>query len=138
MEFLQENWYWAALAAVSGSFLLFETVRQRGGGNSLSPVQATLMINREDAIVVDVRDQNEYAQGHIPNAKHIPIAALEKRADDLGKFKSSPIILCCAAGNRSAGALGTLRKQGFEKVYNLQGGISAWQQAGQPVSRKRK
>ena len=138
MEFLQDNWYWAALAAVSGSILLFETIRQRGSGNGLTPVQATLMINREDAIVVDVRDQAEYLQGHIPNAKHIPIAALEKRADDLAKYKSSPIILCCAVGNRSAGALGTLRKQGFEKVYNLQGGMNAWQQAGQPVSRKRK
>lgn len=138
MEFLQENWYWAALAAASGSFLLFDLIRQRGGGNSLSPVQATLMINREDAVVVDVREQGEFAQGHIPNAKHIPLAALEKRAEDLARYKSAPIILCCAVGGRSANAIGTLRKQGFEKVYNLQGGMNAWQQAGQPVSRKRK
>ncbi len=138
MEFLQDNWYWAALAAVSGALFLYDTIRQRGGGNSLSPIQATLMINREDALVVDVRDQNEFAQGHIPNAKHIPIAALEKRADDLAKYKNAPIILCCAVGGRSAGAAGTLRKQGFEKVYSLQGGMNAWQQAGQPVSRKRK
>ena len=67
MEFLQQNWYWAALAAVSGSFLVFDSLRQRGDSSGLSPVQATLKINREDAIVVDVREQGEYGQGHIPN-----------------------------------------------------------------------
>lgn len=138
MEFLQQNWYWAALAAASGAFLLFDTVRQRGDKSSLSPVQATLKINREDAIVIDVREQNEYAQGHIPNAKHIPAGAIEQRAKELEAHKSQPVILCCASGARSASAAATLRKLGFEQIYNLQGGLAAWQQAGQPVSRKRK
>ncbi|MCB1938482.1 MAG: rhodanese-like domain-containing protein [Rhodocyclaceae bacterium] len=138
MEFLQQNWYWAAMAAASGAFLLFETLRQQGGGTSLSSVQATLMINREDAVVLDVREQKEYYQGHIPNAKHIPVAAIDARLKELEPYKQTPVIVCCAVGSRSAGVMAKLKKQGFEKVFNLQGGIAAWQQAGQPVSRKRK
>jgi len=138
VEFLQDNWYWAALAAFSGGFLLFESVRQSSDKSSLSPIEATLKINREDAIVIDVREQNEYVQGHIPNAKHIPLGAIEKRAGELDAFKSKPVILCCAMGSRSSSAAQTLRTLGFEQVFNLQGGISAWQQAGQPVSGKRK
>ena len=136
MEFLQQNWYWAALAAASGAFLLIETLRQRGDSSTLSPVQATLMINREDALVIDVREQNEFAKGHIPNAKHIPLTALEQRAGELDKHKQMPLILCCATGARSGAAAGTLRKLGFEKVFNLAGGIQGWTSAGQPVSRK--
>lgn len=138
MEFLQQNWYWAALAVASGAFLVIETLRQRGDSSSLSPVQATLMINREDATVIDVREQNEFVQGHIPNARHIPLAALEKRTAELEKLKQQPIIVCCASGARSSAAVATLRKLGCEKVFNLRGGIAGWQQAGQPVSRKRK
>jgi len=138
VEFLQQNWYWAALAVASGAWLLVETVRSGNSKTQLSPVQATLLINREDAVVVDVRDQGEYTAGHIAGSRHIPAAELERRSSELDKFKSRPIILCCATGNRSASALTQLRKAGFEKVYNLRGGIMEWEKAGQPLSRKRK
>ncbi|WP_418648383.1 rhodanese-like domain-containing protein [Thauera butanivorans] len=138
MEFLQQNWYWAALAAASGSWLLVDLARGRGGNGQLSPVEATMLINREDAVVIDVRDQGEYAQGHIPNARHIPAGDLERRGGELDKWKHHPLILCCATGTRSTSAATQLRKAGFEKVYNLRGGMMEWQKAGQPVSRKRK
>ncbi|TAH50434.1 MAG: rhodanese-like domain-containing protein [Betaproteobacteria bacterium] len=138
MEFLQQNWYWAALAAASGSWLLFDLLRSQGDKSLLSPVEATLLINREDAIVVDVRDQGEYAQGHIPNARHVPLAELARRTGELEKFKERPLILCCASGNRSGSAMAQLKKAGFEKLYNLRGGLIEWEKAGQPISRKRK
>ncbi|NMG05226.1 rhodanese-like domain-containing protein, partial [Azoarcus taiwanensis] len=74
MDFLLDNWYWAALAVVTGTWLLVDMVRSAGDKTQLSPVEATLLINREDAVVVDVRDIGEYQQGHIPNARHIPLA----------------------------------------------------------------
>ncbi|AYH42802.1 rhodanese-like domain-containing protein [Azoarcus sp. DN11] len=138
MEFLQQNWYWAALAAASGAWLLFDFARSQGDKSQLSPVEATLLINREDAQVLDIREQSEFAGGHIPNARHVPLGELERRSGDLEKFKDRPIILCCATGNRSAAALATLRKAGFEKLFNLRGGIAEWEKAGQPLSRKRK
>jgi rhodanese-related sulfurtransferase len=138
VDFLQQNWHWAALAAASAAILLFDLVRNRDSGDSLSPVEATLKINRDDALVVDVRTQDEFARGHIVGARHVPLADLEKRVTELSKFKSKPVILCCQSGARSATALATLRKAGFEQAFNLRGGLQEWERAGQPISRKRK
>ncbi|MDY0046190.1 MAG: rhodanese-like domain-containing protein [Thauera propionica] len=138
MEFLQQNWYWAALAAASGSWLMVELIRGRGDKSQISPVEATLLINREDAIVIDVREQGEYAQGHVPNARHIPLGEISRRSAEMEKWKDHPLILCCASGARSAAAGAQLRKAGFDKIYNLRGGMTEWEKAGQPISRKRK
>jgi rhodanese-related sulfurtransferase len=138
VEFLKQNWHWAALALASGTMLVIDLLRNSGGAESLSPVDATLKINREDAVVIDVRDQAEFAAGHIANARHIALADLPKRMGELEKLKSKPIILCCQSGARSAGAQATLKKAGFDKVFNLRGGIGEWQKSGQPVARKRK
>lgn len=138
MEFLKLNWQWAALAVASGAWLLFDFIRNKGDKTLLSPVEATLLINREDAVVVDVRDETEFVRGHIPNARHLPLADLARRSGELEKFKNRHIILYCASGSRSANALAQLRKAGFEKLFNLRGGMMEWEKAGQPVSRKKK
>jgi rhodanese-related sulfurtransferase len=136
LEFVQNNLMWIGLAVVSGGMLLWQVISGRSGGQGVSPMQATLMINREDAIVIDVREAAEFAQGHIPNSRHIPLAALEKRVSELDKFRERAVIVNCASGNRSGSACGTLRKHGFARVFNLTGGISAWDQAGLPVTKK--
>ncbi len=135
MEFIQQNWYWAALAAVSGTLLIVTSVR---GSRGISPAQATQLINRSDAVVIDVRDAGEYAAGHLLNAQHIPLAELDKRLGELDKLKDKPVILNCQTGSRSASACDILRKAGFTQVHNLEGGIAAWEQAGMPVSRNKK
>ena len=138
MEFLQQNWYWAALAVASGGWLSVDLIRSRGDTSQLSPVQATLMINREDAIILDVREQGDYAKGHVPNARHIPLSEFARRSAEMEKWKGQPLILCCASGGRSESAGAQLRKAGFDKVYNLRGGMMEWEKAGQPISRKKK
>jgi len=135
VEFIQQNWYWAALAAVSGTLLVVTSVR---GSRGISPAQATQLINRSDAVVIDVRDAGEYAAGHLLNAQHIPLAELDKRLGELDKLKDKPVILNCQTGSRSASACDILRKAGFTQVHNLEGGIAAWEQAGMPVSRSKK
>lgn len=135
MEFIQQNWYWAALAAVSGTLLVVTSVR---GSRGISPAQATQLINRSDAVVIDVRDAGEYAAGHLLNAQHIPLAELDKRLGELDKLKDKPVILNCQTGGRSASACDILRKAGFTQVHNLEGGIAAWEQAGMPISRSKK
>ena len=92
----------------------------------------------EDAIIVDVRDQAEYAQGHIPDARHIPLGELARRSAELDAFKTRPLILCCASGARSATAMTQLARAGFERLYNLHGGLIEWQKAGHPVRRSKK
>ncbi|MCB1886916.1 MAG: rhodanese-like domain-containing protein [Rhodocyclaceae bacterium] len=136
MEFLQQNWHWAALAVASGSMLLFQMIKGKSP-DELNPVEATLKINREDAVVVDVRTADEYVKGHIPNARNIPLGDLEKRSGELLK-SGQPLILCCATGARSTAAMGTLRKAGATTVFNLAGGIGAWERAGHPLAKGKK
>ncbi|KAF0163004.1 MAG: rhodanese-like protein [Rhodocyclaceae bacterium] len=135
MEFVQQNMIWVALAAVSGGMLLWPMI-SGGGAQNLSPAEATLLMNREDALVLDVRESGEWSSGHIPGARHITLGQLDKRMSEIEKFKDRPIIICCASGNRSSSACGQLKKGGFEKVFNLSGGISAWLGANLPLTTK--
>ncbi len=135
MEFVQNNILLIAVAFVSGAMLIWPLVRRSAGGPWVNTLQATQLINREDAIVIDVRDASEYAKGHILGAKNVPLAEIARRAGDLEKHKAKPVIVHCESGNRSGGAASTLRQHGFEKVHTLAGGFAAWQQAGLPVQK---
>ena len=135
MEFIIKYWHLVAIAAVSGGMLLWPFVRRGTGGPWVNTLAATQMINRSDAIVVDLRSADDYAKGHILGAKSIPLAELERRAGELDKHKARPVILHCGDGNRAGGAVATLRKKGFDSVHNLAGGYVAWQQAGLPVEK---
>jgi rhodanese-related sulfurtransferase len=134
MEFVQQNMMWVIAAAVSGVMLINALIR--GGGKGISVAEATLLINREDALVLDVRETSEWSVGHIPNARHIALGQLSKHVSELEKFKDKPVIVCCASGNRSSNACGTLQRAGFERVFNLNGGVGAWTGAGLPVTAK--
>ncbi|MBL8446293.1 MAG: rhodanese-like domain-containing protein [Zoogloeaceae bacterium] len=138
MDFLQQNWHWAALAAFTSAALIFDLLKNRPGGASLSPLEATMKINRDDALVLDVRTQDEFSRGHIAGARNVPMVDLERRLAEFDKLKSKPVILCCQSGARSQSAGEILRKAGFDQVFNLHGGLQEWERAGQPVSRKRK
>ena len=134
MEFINQNIMLVGLVAVSGLSLLWPLL-VRPSGNSVGPVEATQLINREDAHILDIREADEYAAGHLPKAKNIPTSKLADRIGELEKFKDKPIIVCCASGMRSNKACGELKKHGFEKLYNLSGGIDAWVGAGYPVKK---
>ena len=134
MKFVIDNIFLVAIAAVSGAMLVWPLLR-RGGGASVNTLEATQMINRQDALVLDVREQADYAQSHILNSRGLPLSQIEARAGDIEKFKDKPVIVYCATGNRSNSAAAALRKRGFSNVVNLSGGFLAWQQAGLPVQK---
>ena len=106
------------------------------GYSSISPTESTQMINREDALILDVRESNEYSEGHIINSLHIPLSGLKTRMNDLEKHKAKKVIVACRSGHRSSQACATLRKAGFEQVFNLSGGVMAWQSASLPLIKK--
>ena len=135
MKFVLDNVHWILAALVSGGMLLWPFVRRGAGGPWVSTLQATQMMNREDALVIDVRDADAYAKGHILGAKSIPLAELARRAADLQKHKAKAVIVSCQNGDRSASAAATLRENGFARVHPLNGGFAAWQQAGLPVEK---
>ncbi len=133
VEFIKNNIMLFAVALVSGAMLLWPYVRRGTGGPWVSTLEATQLINREDALVLDVRETTEYAGGHLLGAKNMPLASIEARAGELEKHKAKPVIVVCADGGRASKAATILREKGFANVVNLSGGFPAWQQAGLPV-----
>ncbi len=123
-----------AVAAISGGMLLWPLVRKSSGGPWVSAQEATLLINREDAVVVDVRDAGEYGAGHVLGARNVPLKELESNPD-IAKRKDKAVIVYCESGQRSAQAIAALRKAGFAQVFNLTGGLAAWRQAGLPTEK---
>ena len=101
----------------------------------VDPSGATQLINREDAVVLDLREGNEFHNGHIVNAVHVPLSSLKDRQSELEKYKSKPIIAVCRSGSRSGAACSQLKKAGFENIYNLKGGMMAWQHASLPIDK---
>lgn len=120
------------------ALLIQDLISGGGGKGSVDPTGATEMINNEEALVIDVRPGADFSKGHIINAKNIPMSGFAGQIDSLRKHQEKPIIINCNSGAQSAAACRMLRKAGFERVYNLRGGILAWQNANFPVSRKRK
>lgn len=137
MQFIQNNLGLVALVLFSGVMIFWPMVSRRMSGiKEVGITEATQLINHHDALVLDVREDQEYAGGRVPHAKHIPLRQLSGRVQELEKFKSKPIIAICRSGSRSGHGCSVLRKNGFEQVYNLSGGMMAWQQANMPVERK--
>lgn len=136
-EFIGNHWG-LVLALVVILALLAGTEFQRRvrGVKDIGPMEATRLLNQQDAVFVDTRSDAEYKEGHILNALHIPLGDLERRIGELDKYRDRPVIAYCRSGHRSASAGGKLKKQGFETVFNLGGGIMAWQNANLPVTRK--
>ena len=135
MDFIQNNILLIAVALASGMMLVWPFLRRGTGGPWASALQATQMINREDALLLDVRDAAEYAKGHILGAKNVPLAELERRAAEFEKHKAKPVIVHCDTGSLANRAVGMLKGRGFASVYNLAGGYRAWQQGGLPVEK---
>ena len=138
VEFSTQNWLlFLALFAITGMLIGGEVLRKMRGVSSLSTAEALRLINDQEALILDVRDGGEYKEGHIPQARHIPLGALRDRLGELTKAKDKPIVVYCRNGATSQAACAQIKKSGIADVYNLSGGLSAWQEANLPVSRKK-
>lgn len=134
MDFINHNILLISVVVVSGAGLLWQLLGGKAG-NALSPAQATQLINRENAVLLDVREPDEFAAGHVPEARNIPLGKLAERLGELDKFKDKPLIVCCATGMRAGKACGELGKAGFANLHVLAGGVDAWVGAGYPVGK---
>ena len=104
--------------------------------SSLTPAGAIQLMNNEDAVLLDVREPAETVAGKLAKAIQIPVGSVGQRVGELDKHKDKNIIVYCKTGARAGIACQELNEAGFEKVYSLSGGITAWQEANLPVSRK--
>ncbi len=103
---------------------------------SLTPAAAVQLMNNEDVVVIDVREPSETAGGKISWAIQIPVGSVAQRIGELEKHKSKTLLVYCKTGARSGLACKELSKNGFDKVYSLNGGMLAWQDAHLPTSKK--
>jgi rhodanese-related sulfurtransferase len=134
VKFLIDNWMLITVALVSGGMLLWPMFQGAGSG-ALTSAMAVQLINREKAVIVDVCEPEEFAQGHIGGAKNIPLGQFEQRLPEVVKNKTVPLILVCAAGVRASRATNTAKKLGYEKAQALAGGLKAWKEANLPVEK---
>jgi len=133
VKFFIDNIWLVALALVSGGALLMPTLQR--GGSRVSLLQATQMLNQGKSVVLDIRSQEDFAAGHIRDARHIPLKELKSRISELDKFKSKSVIVVCSAGSQSSRAASVLKSAGFGEVYSLDGGLAAWRAQGLPTAK---
>ena len=136
MQFVIDNVFPISIAFLSGMMLFWSVFGNRIRGiKEVDSVAATQLINHKNALVLDVREESEYKAGHVLNAKLIPLGKLNERIGELEKYRDKPVVVVCRSGARSANACALLGKQGFVEVYNLAGGMIAWQKANLPVKK---
>jgi rhodanese-related sulfurtransferase len=133
VKFFIDNIWLVALALVSGGALLMPTLQR--GGSRVSLLQATQLLNQGKSVVLDIRSPDEFAAGHIRDARHIPLKELKSRISELDKFKSKSVIVVCSSGSQSARAASVLKGAGFNEVYSLDGGLAAWRAQGLPTAK---
>jgi len=122
------------VAAVSALALFWPSLVQ-GASGGIQPSEAVLLINREKAVLIDVCEPAEFAQGHATGSKNIPLAQLEAQLPQLVKSKSLPVILVCQVGGRASRAAAQAQKMGYERAQALAGGLKAWREASLPIEK---
>jgi len=133
VKFIIDNIFLVAIAILAGGALLWPALAPRG--KRATPLQVTQMINRGKTTIVDVRSSEEFAAGHLRDAKHIPLADLSARIGELDKSKTRTVVMVCQTGARSDKAARQLQAAGFEDVHSLEGGLAAWKAAGLPLTK---
>ncbi|HHI77420.1 MAG TPA: rhodanese-like domain-containing protein [Gammaproteobacteria bacterium] len=136
LEFAADHYVLVGAFFVILAALIWNLLSDAGNRFNIDPADATLKINHDDAVVIDVRSMKEFSDGHILHAENVPLNGLKNQLPRLEKYKDRPVILVCRSGSRSGMAAGMLRKAGFQQAYNLRGGMLAWENAGLPVKRK--
>lgn len=131
IEFLINNWILSGLwLALAGVLIFYLNAKS---GTKVSPQQATLLINRQNGTILDIRDRKDFEKGHIVDAVNIPLAKLQERIVELEKRKTSPLIVVCQMGQQSSEAIKLLQAKGFEQVSKMSGGMTEWQAQSLPV-----
>jgi rhodanese-related sulfurtransferase len=139
LEFATNHWdLVAALVIILAMFMSSTLTSRLRGYTQIDPADAVRIINHDDAAILDVREDKEIADGLILDSIHIPLGKLGDRLDELANLREKPIIVSCRSGHRSATACARLRKEGFQTVYNLKGGVLAWQNAGLPLQKTKR
>lgn len=130
----QHPWLCLLLVAIVIGLIVTELLHFSRGFKELNPAALTLIINRENALLVDLSSQQDFDKGHIPGARHVPLAQFDPESKDLAKIKDRPVVVVCKSGATSAKAAKRLLAAKFTAVYTLAGGNDAWRRADLPMA----
>lgn len=131
IEFIGNHLVLASMWVITVGAIIF--YHQRTGSKAVGPQQAVRLINRSDAIVVDVRDKKEYETGHIVDSINIPLAKLDQRITELQKHKEKQVVVVCKLGQHSGDAAKKLQAAGHAEVFKLAGGLTEWRSQSMPL-----
>ena len=126
-----------AFVGLSLALVVTEAARLFRPYKALSPAQLTALINREDAVVVDLSAAGDFEKGHIAGSRNAQASAFGPEHKLVAGVKGRPVVIVCRTGQTASGAAAKLAKAGFEHVYLLEGGVAAWQQADLPLVKGR-
>lgn len=135
-DFLGNHLYLSlGFVGVLAALLLTEGQRFMRGYKALTPAGLTQLVNRENALLIDVSSQQDFEKGHIPGARHVAMSQFDPENKELAKAKDLPVAVYCRNGQTSGAAAQRLVKAGFGKVYWLDGGLAAWTEAQLPLAK---
>jgi rhodanese-related sulfurtransferase len=134
LQFLAQEWILVLALLVVAAMLAWHEARK--AGPSITPQQAINLINGEQGVFVDLRDNADFRQGHIIDTLHIPSSKLAERMAELVKYKEKPVVLVCKLGQQSGAASKQLKAAGFSRVYKMTGGMMEWSNLQLPVTSK--
>ncbi|MEH6551904.1 MAG: rhodanese-like domain-containing protein [Pseudomonadales bacterium] len=134
-QFASYNWYWFGLLALLIAVLL--QYENKKAGPSINTQNLTRLVNKEEAVVIDLRSSAEFDKGHVVNAVNLSFEKLGKDSSELDKYKEKPVILVCKMGQSAGSIAKKLRVEGFQ-TYRLSGGMTEWSAQGLPLVKGRK
>ncbi len=128
--------HWVLASTFVGLLVLLFMLERKKAGESLSPQQLVALVNKDDAVVVDLREKKEFSEGRITGSIHLPFTSLKDKIPELEKYREKHLVLVDKMGQHSSMAAKMLKEKGFEKVARLGGGISEWKGASLPLVKK--
>jgi len=134
-EFIANHLFLFSLLVAIASLLFWNIFAGALGVSQIVSAEVTRLINHEYAEILDVRNAKEFEKGHIINAINLDATTLAEREKELEKYKDKTVVICCGQGQESIRVARSLKMKGFEKLYTLKGGISAWQNANLPLTK---
>ena len=137
-EFLGNHLYLTlGFIGVLLALIVSEAQRFTRGYKALTPAGLTHLINRENALVIDVSSLQDFEKGHVPGARHVAMSQFDAENKDLVKAKELPVAIYDRGGQMSGTAAQRLVKAGFSRVYWLEGGLATWTEAQLPLAKGR-
>jgi rhodanese-related sulfurtransferase len=133
LQFITHHWMLFLALVLTLALIFWEESKNKVGGTRLSLLDVTNLINRQHAVLLDLRDEAAFQSGHIVNAQHFPHSMIMTQLDKLKKYQNKPIILIDKIDQQAVLVGNKLRAQGFNKVYCLAGGLQTWTNAGLPL-----